>query len=309
MILTLGFDSVLERRYHVDGYDPFGDNQIIRQEYDLGGKSINTARILKAMNVNVFTSGFLGGINGSFILNGLKDLSIDNQFVYIKDETPNYLSVFQDEILLFKLKEPSPRITREELESFYKLYQDIVYKYKFICGLGKIPQGISKEIYFDLINMAKKDGRRFILDSNGKELESAIEAIPFMVKMGVEDLENLSKIKINFEGEIVRLAYSYIEKGIEILVIDLDERGSIVLTKDFGYRLEMVNWDKKLNVDKGYFLAGYIFGVMRNYDTEMVMRLGQAMRLAYSIAEDINAVDMRDIKEVMGHIEIRKINY
>lgn len=309
MILTLGFESVLEKRYYLDEYDPLGDNQIMRQEYDLGGESINTTRILKAMNVNVFTSGFLGGINGSFILNGLKDLSIDNQFVYIKDETPNYLSVFQDEILLFKLKEPSPRITRDELESFYKVYQDIVYKYKYICGLGKIPEGISKGIYFDLINMAKKDGRRFILDTSGKELELAIEAMPFMVKMSLKDLENLSKIKINFEGEMVRLGYSYIEKGIEILVIDLDEKGSIVLTKDFGYRLEMDNWNNKLNVDKGYFIAGYIFGLMRDYDIEMVMRLGQAMRLAYSINEDINTVDMGDIKKIMGYIEIRKINY
>lgn len=309
MILSVGFDSFLEKRYYLDEYHASGDNQVVRQEYDLGGKSINVGRILKDLNLDVFITGFLGGLNGSFVFNGLKDFDIYNDFVQIKDETPSSISVYKDERFMFKLKECNPRITREEVESFYKLYEDIVYKYKFICALGEVPQGMAEDIYFNLVKIAKKNGRKLILDTKGKALELGLEAVPYMAKLRLEDLEDIIKLKINFEGEIVRIGQAYIEKGVEILVIDLYEKGSIVLTKDFAYRLELINNLYKLDEDGGFFISGFVFGLIRKYDIETTMRLGQAMRIAYCTGKNINTIDMTDVKKVMGDIEIRKINY
>lgn len=309
VILSLGFDSFLEKSYYLDEYKGFGDNQVTKQEYDLGGRSISCARILKALNLDVFIIGLLGGLNGNFIFNGLKDLDIHNDFVNIKDESPTYISVYKDEKFTFRLKETNPRITREEIESFYKLYEDLVYKYKYICALGEIPKGIPEAIYFDLTKIAKKNGRKLILDTRGKALELGLEAIPYMVKLRLDDLESLSKIKVKFEGEIIRLGQVYIEKGIEILVIDLDEKGSMVLTKDFAYRLELINNPESLNEDMGFFISGFAFGLIKNYDMDTIMKLGQAMRIAYGQVEDISSIDMSDVKKAMGDIEIRKINY
>lgn len=309
MILTIGFDSFLEKRYYLNEYGKSVLNQALSSEYDIDGKSINVARILNMMNLNVFTTGFLGGLNGEFIFNRLKDLHVYNDFIHIKDDTPDNVSVFSDEKLKLRIKESSPRITREELESFYKLYGDIVYKYKFICGLGDIPENVSEDIYFNLIKIAKDHGRKFILDASGIELSLGIEGIPFMVKLKVEDLEALSKIKINFEGEILKLAYPYIEKGIEIVVVDLNEKGSLVLTKDLAYRLDILEREDTLPCDKGYLVAGYALGLMKKYDIEMIMLLGQAMRIAYSKTIDISSIDMSDVKKAMGNIEIRKLNY
>lgn len=309
MILTLGFDFFLEKTYYLDELTSLKDNQVISQSYDLGGNSINAIRILKDLNLDVFITGFLGGLNGRFIFNELKKLEIYNDFIEIKDESPTNISVFKNDRFIYKLKEKEPRITREELESFYQLYEDIAYKYKFICALGEIPQAMPEDIYFKLIKIAKKNGRRLILDSKGPALEMALEASPYIVKARLEDLESLIKLKINHEGEIVSLARNYIENGAEVFIVDLDEKGSIVLTKESTYRLD-INYNLyRLQEDRGFFIAGFVFGLSKNYDMETTMKLGQAMRIGYGNGKSINNIDMSDIKRIMGDIEIRKINY
>lgn len=308
MILTVGFDSFLEKIYHLNKWNQFETNQVKDCAYNLGGKSINVAMALKDLNLDIFTTGFLGGLNGKYIFSGLKELDIYNDFIHIKDETPANISVFKDKDFLFKLREPSPRITREELGKFYQIYENIVYRYEFICALGEIPLELPRDIYFNLIKIAKEHKRKLILDTSGEELSRGIEAIPFMLKLKLEDLEKLSKIKINFESEIIKLASTYIEKGIKIIVIDLDEKGSIVLTEDLGYRVEISNNECKLKEDNGYMVCGYTFGLKKRYDIETIIKLGQSMRIVYN-DNDTNLIDMSDIKRKMKDIEIRKINY
>ena len=67
MILTLGFDCFLEKRYYLDELSPLRDNKVISQSYDLAGNSINAIRILKDLNLDVFLTGFLGGLNKTSI--------------------------------------------------------------------------------------------------------------------------------------------------------------------------------------------------------------------------------------------------
>src|SRR5699024_6579217 len=112
--------------------------------------------------------------------------------------------------------------------------------------------GLPQETYFDLVQMANRKGKRVILDVRDRELVYGIEGRPFMVKLNKEDLENISKLKLNFENEIIKVGHSIIENGIKIVAIDLNEKGTIVLTKDRGYRLELSNRDiGPLNEDKG----------------------------------------------------------
>ena len=131
-----------------------------------------------------------------------------------------------------------------------------------------------------------------------------------MVKLKVSDLEDLTNLQLNYENEIIKAANYILGKGIKLVIIDLNEKGSIVLNQERGYRLELNNLDiKSLNIDQGYILAGYAFGMEKDYDLEMTMKLGQAFRIAYGLAENIDDIDMSDIKKIMGNITIMPIFY
>lgn len=310
MILTITLDPILESIYHVDNLQ-FGEKtKAEKMMYNISGDGLNTSRILKNHNLDVFAMGFLGGLKGQYVFNKLKDFKIYNDFTFIRDETKGDLIILKDDELLSMISQDSPRITREELGSFYQLYNAVSEKSELICGLGQLPIGVPKEIYYDLIQIGKRNNKKFILDAKGLELIYGIEGQPFMVKVNKEDLEEISKVQLNFENEIIKVGHSLIESGIELVVIDLDEKGSIVLTKNKGYRLELSQMNlSNINDDKGYIVSGYAFGIERKYDLDTIMKLGQAMRIAYAIGEDIDVIYMSDIKKIMSMIEIRTIYY
>ncbi len=309
MILTINLNPVLEKIYYMEKLLARVETEAEKTVYKSSGAGINTSQILNNLNLNLLPIGFLGGLSGKYIFNDLRDQGIDSDFIVIKDETQASISLVENNKFLSKIIESKPRVTREELGSFYELYQRAISKCSIICGLGSIPNGSPDEIYFDLITLANRESKRFLLDAEGIELQYGIEAKPYMVKTNVRELENLTRLELNFENEIIRAGNYILEKDVEILLIDLDEKGSIVLTKDRGYRLEIDDIEFPLNIDQGYTLAGYAFGMEKEYDLDMTMRLGQAFRIAYGVAESIVDIDMSDIKKMMGNITIRPIYY
>lgn len=310
MILTITPNPVFETIYYLDNQRDGIRTKATKVIYNISGDGINTSRILKDHNLDVFAMGFLGGLKGQYIFNALKELKIYNDFTFIRDETKGRVIIHKEQEIISIIEEETPKITREELSNFYRLYGSICEKSKLVCGLGDMPLGIPKEIYFDLIQVAKKNNKRFALDTKGSELIYGIEAEPFMVKVDKEDLEEIGRIRLDSENEIINIGHSLIEKGIEVVIIDLVEKGTIVLTKDRGYRVELsnVNLDN-INIDKGYLVSGYILGMEKQYDLDTVMKLGQAMRIAYGIGESLNRIYMSDIKQIMSKIEISEISY
>lgn len=310
MILTVNLNPILEKTYYVDKLLPRVETEAKKVIYKSGGGGINISQILNNLNLDVVSIGFLGGLSGKYIYNDLSDQGINSDFTEIKDETKTSISLVENNMFLSRITESSPKITREELGSFYELYKDTISNNDIVCGLGSLPIGIPEEIYFDLITLSNSISKKFLLDASGLELQYGIEAKPFMVKLNLHELENLTKLELNFENEMIKAANYLLDKDIELVVIDLDEKGSIVLNKSRGYRLELNNIPSEtLNIDKGYMLAGYAFGIDKNYDIEVTMKLGQSFRIAYGIAENINDIDMSDIKKLMSNITIMPIYY
>lgn len=310
MILTICFDPILESRYYVDHLLPRVETYAKKKSYHIGGKGIINGQILNSLNIDVFATGFLGGLKGQYIFNRLKDAEIYNEFVFIKDESKSSVAILQNDALLTRITSESPRITREEIGSFYQLYDKILDRFNILCGLGNLPVGLPEDLYFDLIDTANRNHKKFILEAKGKALKYGLEANPLMVKLQKEDLEYLSNLKLDFENEMIKVGYSIIEQGIELVAIDLDEKGSIILTKDKGYRVELDHSNiNDLGEDNGYMVAGFAFGLYKNYDLETIIRLGQASRLVYGLEDDITSIDMSDIKRQMSKIEIYQINY
>ncbi|NLY45404.1 MAG: hypothetical protein GX053_05385 [Tissierella sp.] len=309
MILSICLDPVMEKIYYLDNLHPKVENFANKKVYNIGGKCTVSGRILKNLNADIFASGFLGGLQGQYIFSKFKEADIYNDFVPIKDDTKSSVIIFQNDELLTKIIEASPRITREERNSFYDVYEKILDKFDIVLGQGGLPAGLSDDIYYDLITMANRSNKKFILEAKEEELKYGLLANPFMVKLKKDDLEYLSNLHLDFESEIIKVGHSIVEQGIELVVIDLDEKGSIVLTKNKGYRLEFNNEINNIGEDNGYMVAGFAFGLYKKHDLETIMKLGQGARLAYSTVDDIDRIDMSDIKRYMSIIEIGTINY
>lgn len=310
MILNIDLNPILNRNYILDKIHLGKDNDAKSFSYSLGGKAFAASVLLDTFSESSFITGFLGGINGEYFHKRLSELKMAHEFVPIKEETRT-ITRLKDEGSLTTIAEEGPRITREEVVSFYELYSKLIEKSNIICGLDSIlPLGIPKDIYFDLITLANRKVKKFILNAGGDELSYGIDATPYMVILNQRELEDFIKVSLHFENEIIKAGRYILDRGVEFVVIDLKNRGSLVLGQERGFRVEIPYLGSEItNVDYIGMSPGFALGINRNYDIEMTIRLGQAFNIASKLEADIMKVEASDIKRIMSQIEIYPINY
>ena len=310
MILTIDLNPAIYGRYLVDKIPSKGNVDAESLFYGPGGNGIKIARLLDIFNEDTLITGFLGGISGEFYHRKLVESGIGHRSISIKDEIRSCVKLIDKDENKITISGNEPRVTREEMVQFYELYSETIDDCNIIIGSGTLPQGIDTDIYFDLINLANRKEKIFILDGVGEELLKGIDASPYIVIISKEELENLVNLNLNFENEIIKAGKFVLDKGVKILVINLYEKGIIVLETSTGYRLDFPKVDVDMDeLDNAGIVAGLALGISRKYDFEMTLKLSQAFSVVYAMEEDINKLEMSDVKRFMGEIDIYPINH
>ncbi len=310
MILTIDLNPAIDRNYTLDKICLGKDTKVKSSVYSPGGNGIISSVLLDTFNEDSFITGFLGGINGEYYHRNLSEMGIMHDFVPIKDETRANIKLLDQEDNLTTLSEEGPRVSRDEIVKFYELYSRLLEDANIVCGVGSVPLGVPKDIYFDFVSLSNKNNKKFILDVEGDNLAYGVDASPYMVILKQKDLEDLMKLSLSFENEIIKAGRYMLDKGIQYVIVDLEKRGSIVLGQEKGYRIEIPYLSITNNVVKNSGMAaGFALGINRNYDMEMTLRLGQAFNIAPYLESHIMNIEMSDIKRIMSEIEIFPINY
>lgn len=308
MILSIDLNPVLKRKYFLNKIDYNDINIPNNLIYGPGGEGIELAYLLNGLNENVLVSGFIGGVNGNMIKEILSNESISNNFLSIKDETSDniLISTKNNEDLIIGSK--GPRITRDELEGFLELYYRLLNNSSLVCCVGNLPSNVPKEIFYTLVAGGNKLNKKTLLAVSGEELSYGIEASPYLVVLDKSQLENLTKLKLDYEYEIIKAGLYILQKGCKIIVISLGNKGSIILTEENVYRVDMPESEINCSTNLGYMLGGFAMAIERNYDFDMMLRIGHSCGMINCYKHSDN-IDMSDIKRIMGEIEINKFNY
>lgn len=310
MILTIDLNPTIDGECKVDDIPLDGNVDAESLTYGPGGNGIKIARLLDIFNENTMITGFLGGVSGEFYHRRLVENGMRHRVVSIKDEIRTRIKILDKDENKITISGNKARVTREEMVQFYELYAEMIEDFNIIIGSGTLPHGIDSDIYFDLINISNRKERIFILDAVEEELAKGIDASPYIVIISKEELENLLDLNLNFENEIIKAGRFILDKGVKILLINLHEKGIIVLEESTGYRMDLAEIDVDMKcMDNLGIVAGLALGISRKYDFEMTLRLSQAFSIVYAMEEDISRLEMSDVKRFMGEIDIYPINH
>lgn len=307
MILSIDLNPTLKRKYFLDQIDFNNINIPNNLIYGPGGEGIELAYLLNGINEDVLVSGFLGGLNGNMIHEILSNESISNEFLSIKDETSDQILISTNNNDLI-IGSKGPRITRDELEGFLELYYRLLNKSSLVCCVGNLPLNVPKEIFYTLVAAGNKLNKKTLLAVKEEELKFGIDASPYLVLLDKTQLENLTRLKLDYEYEIIKAGLYILQKGCKIVVISLGNKGSIILTEENVYRVDVPEGEINCTTNFGYMLGGFAMAIERNYDFDMMLRIGHSCGMINCFKHSDN-IDMSDIKRIMGEIEINKFNY
>jgi tagatose 6-phosphate kinase len=308
MILSIDLNPVVKRKYNLGDIELYNLNMAETVNYGPGGYGIELAYFLSGLNENVIVSGFLGGVNGNFIEKELHEAHIINEFYRIKDETADSIIISTNNGDT-QINTRGPRITRDELGGYIEHYNRLIFGAEIICIAGNMTNNISKDIYYDLVKRGGQLNKKVLIALGGDELYYALEGAPYLAVIQRQELENLTKLKLDYEYEIIKAGQYILDKGVSIVVIPVDNKGSIVLTTEYIYRVNVPEIDiQPCSVNNGYMLGGFSLSIERNYDFDMMLRIGQSCGIINCYKHN-SSIDMSDIKRIMGEIEIGRYNH
>ena len=155
MILVVALNPALDITHHVDGVDWAGVNRPAEVRTSPGGKGLNVARVLRALETDVLLVGIAGGTTGNAVRSALGAAGVPAVFTEIAGETRRTFAVVDthrgDASCFY---EPGPQVTSAEYARFIDTFSAAVSRSTAVVLSGSLPRGLTSKTYADLITMA-----------------------------------------------------------------------------------------------------------------------------------------------------------
>jgi len=192
MIVTATLNAALDRSLTVPTFNVGHRHRASAVVTLAGGKGINVARALKALDVPVVATGLAGGRTGTRIVEELTAEAILNDFVRIRDESRTSTVVIDPTSGTHtEINEWGPKVSEGELEILLDKLRYLAQGADAVLFAGSLPRGVDEGFYADAARELTRRGVRVVIDTDGEPLRRALEAEPWLVSPNQLEAEQL----------------------------------------------------------------------------------------------------------------------
>lgn len=306
MIITVTLNPALDKTITIDDFKIGSVNRIASTRVDAGGKGINVSKVIKELQHKSLALGFLGGSSGDQIKNYLDDLNINNEFLFLKDQTRTNLKII-DKVndTHTDINENGPSLVEENIKNIKEKIMKYCTEDSLVVLSGSVPGGVCSTIYGELIKDIKNKGGKVILDADGELLIEGIKAGPYMVKPNIHELEKAFGVSIDSQDKVIEIAKKILDYGVKYVVISLGSEGSIFITNDKIAKVNGIKVEVKSTVGAGdSMVAALAIAVEKDYCFEEAIKLACATSTANVMTEGTQTGRLEDIEKLKKQISI-----
>ncbi len=228
MIATVTLNPAIDKSVTVRGLAEGETNRVEVERVDAGGKGINVAKVLKRLGVEVCALGFEAGRNGRFILDALKAEGIPADFTHVPGETRLNLKVHDAEKgIETELNESGFRVSAEHLVDIRQKVARYSAECEFMIFSGSLPLDTPPKIFADLMEIARENRAKCILDTGAPALELGLASGPYLIKPNRAEVEDLLLRPLESRPELIAAARELIRRGAGQVLISLGAEGAV----------------------------------------------------------------------------------
>ena len=280
MIGTITLNPCIDRTCKLSHFSYGGMNRMFSDRRDVSGKGINVSLALLQNGVPVRTSGFLYTGGKTMFLEKLKNLGIDYEGIQVDGTIRENIKLWDVESgITTEINQSGSYVPREKWEYFKKQYADFLEGLDMVILSGSVPEGIGKDAYRQLIELANEKSIPSILDAEGQLMKEGLAAHPFLIK------PNLFEFKDAFHPEddtipgIVSTAKKLISDGLcSYICITLGSNGALMVSRDAAWFCTPMSFDIKCTQGAGdSVVAGIAMAWSEGKGLEDMLRYGIAM--------------------------------
>ena len=301
MILTITLNPAVDKTVHTDSLLIGQVNRLKNVAEYPGGKGINVTRILRTLGGNVIAMGFVGGYNGTFIEEKVKECGAETSFTRIKGISRVNTNIIGGDGYVTELLDPGPVVNEEERSLFWTQYCENLAKVDVVVISGSNPGGISDEFYVSLIREAKARGKKTIVDACSYSLRVAVKEKPYMIKPNIKELEFLVGKKIRTIEETVRQADELVQSGITTVVVSMGNKGFIHVSDVLKERVKVPKVQVVTTVGCGdAMVAAYAYGYDNGLSDDDIIKYAKAASVANTLELESGVLNNDKLKELLS---------
>lgn len=308
MITTICLNPCFDKTVNVDRLYPGQVNRIRDARVDLGGKGINVAVVAQRLGLDVQCLGIMGE-NGAAELTSMMDREgLKHRFMTVPGHVRTNLKVYSmDGQGVTELNEPGTPLNNEYLDQFTEIAEKYTEDSDIVVLTGSLPPGCPEGTYRDL--MTALEGKKCILDTEGKELELAAKgAHPFLIKPNLREMEATLGIELRTMRAIRDASLLFLRLGVKHSVVSMGAMGAMYIAEDKTLFAPALRVETKSTVGAGdAMIGGMLLGYEIEKDMSKAFRYGIAAGAASVMTEGTQLIVRSDFEKLLDQVRIQEV--
>ena len=227
MILTLTINPAIDRTFMVDKLVFEDRGYILSQSEAAGGRGINASQVVHSFGGKTLALSTSGGEVGRRMEQSLAGMGFPFECVRVAAESRINLTISDQQGLTAKLNERGAALAATEVAAVHALVEAHLKDAHWLMLCGSLQPGVPSNFYFELIELAKKQGVKTLLDTDEDALLHALEAKPTVITPNLQEAERLLGRAILTRSQSLEAVSRIHAMGPETVILSQGARGAL----------------------------------------------------------------------------------
>lgn len=308
MILTLTINPAVDRNVVADRLVFEDRAYILSTTETAGGRGINASRVIHLFGGKTLAVLPSGGRAGAQLERGMKEEGFPYEVVRIKAEVRTNLTVTDRQGLTIKLNELGAPLGKAALAQLERAVRQHLRQASWLMICGSVPPGVPPGFYSRLIQLARKQGVKTLLDTDNEPLIEGLEASPTVVTPNQPEAERLLNRVLITSTHFREAAQRIQAMGAETVLLSGGSRGVVAAHRGELWEARPPRVEVLSPIGSGDAqAAAYVWALEQGSTFEEAVRWGVAAGTASAQLPGLEFATRTQAEEVYRRVEVRRV--
>lgn len=310
-ILTLTMNPAIDMSTTVDRVEPTRKLRCAEIERDPGGGGINVARIARRLGADVAAIYPVGGEVGRLLRHLVDDEDIESITFPVAGETREDFTALEmttgDQ---YRFVMTGPRFSETEWKRAIEALARYGQRPALIVASGSLPPGVPDDFYARIAEIARRRRVPMMLDSSGRALKAALGQGLFLIKLNLQELQDLVEASLPDEASRVEACEDLVASGqAQAVALTLGDRGAVLVTADGAWRAAPLPLKPASTVGAGdSFLGGMAWALSSGRGLDDAFRYGVAAGSAAVLTAGTELCRAEDVWRLVERVAVDRLD-
>jgi len=276
----------------------------------IAGKSVNVAKVLRAVGARPMAIGLAGGDRGRFVLEMLRERGIETEFIPVTATTRQCTTLLdQSSGRQTELVEESGAVDADTVDRLHDVLKRRLQQSRAVIMSGTLAPGIPPTFYREGVEMAKAMGILSVVDARGAVLDAAIEAGPGLVKPNHAELEATLGRRLADESLVVEGMRELLKRGARRVVVTAGKYPTLAADETGCWRVTNPPIRAVNAIGSGDSVtAGLVWKLVGGATLEEACRWGCAAGAANALSLMPGDLEIEDVRRLVDEVRVQPIS-